>query len=219
MSDIREKDVLIMGDLNAYAKEDPIMVFIDNDMIDLHRAFHADSSYSYQHSHRVGYLDHAICNNSLYRQVRGMIAFHINSDENDYYTYHSNDNTMFRCSDHDPVLVGLQLDSTLSQDIEPIVFGKDFSDTISLLNMYDLNNPDNKSYFAIYNINGLTICPRTEIRYTDEMLQQKNKTYTLSSDNPYLPEEIKQYMPLPSGLYIFHLYFKGQVLHKKVIVK
>jgi hypothetical protein len=28
----------------------------------------------------------------------------------------SNDNTMFRCSDHDPVIVGLRLDSTLNSD-------------------------------------------------------------------------------------------------------
>jgi hypothetical protein len=78
----------------------------------LHRAFHADSSYSYTYHGTAGYLDHALCNTSLYPQVTGMVAYHINSDENDKYTYDkSNDETMFRCSDHDPVIVGLKLDS------------------------------------------------------------------------------------------------------------
>ena len=41
-----DDDILIMGDLNAYAMEDPITVLREGGMIDLHRAFHADSSYS-----------------------------------------------------------------------------------------------------------------------------------------------------------------------------
>ena len=108
-----DEDILIMGDLNAYAMEDPITVLRDKGMIDLHRAFHADSSYSYVFRGYAGYLDHALCNNTLLPQVTGMVAYHINSDESDSYTYDkSNDQTMFRSSDHDPVLVGLRLDST-----------------------------------------------------------------------------------------------------------
>lgn len=108
-----DEDILIMGDLNAYAMEDPITILKEGGMIDLHRAFHADSSYSYTYHGTAGYLDHALCNTSLYPQVTGMVAYHINSDENDKYTYDkSNDETMFRCSDHDPVIVGLKLDST-----------------------------------------------------------------------------------------------------------
>ena len=169
---------------------------------------------------RAGYIDHALCNSTLYKQITGMAAYHINSDESDNYTYDkSDDRTMFRCSDHDPVLVGLKLDSTLSQAIEPIVYGANYSDTISLYNLYDLNNPDSKSYFAIYNIDGMPICPLTEIEYTPEMLAQKDKIYTLSLDNPNLPNEMKQFMPLPAGMYIFHLYFKGEVIVKKVIIR
>ncbi|MCR5050476.1 MAG: hypothetical protein K6A36_05265 [Paludibacteraceae bacterium] len=219
-SNIRDRDVLFMGDLNSHAKTKPIFVFTDNNMIDLHRAFHADSSYSYMFAGRASYIDHAICNETLYRQITGMAAYHINSDEDDRYTYDkSDDESMFRCSDHDPILVGLRLDSTLSQALEPIVYGNNFSDTISLYNMYDLNNPDSKSYFAIYNITGMPICPLTEICYSDEMMQQKDKIYTLTGDNPNLPDEMKQYLPLPAGIYIFHLYYKGEVMHKKVIIK
>lgn len=108
-----DNDILIMGDLNAYAMEDPIKVLREGGMIDLHRAFHADSSYSYVYHGQAGYLDHALCNNTLLPQVTGMVAYHINSDESDSYTYDkSNDQTMFRSSDHDPIIVGLRLDST-----------------------------------------------------------------------------------------------------------
>lgn len=217
---MNEPDILIMGDLNAYAKEDPIMVFLNHEMIDLHRAFHADSSYSYQFSGLAGYLDHAISNKTLYLQVTGMCGFHINSDENDRYTYDkSSDNTMFRSSDHDPVLVGLKLDSTLSREINPYIYNANYSDSLVFQNMYDLNNPDKKSYFAIYTIDGLPICPVTEIKYTDEMMQQKDKTYTIAADNPNLPKEIKQYLPLPPGLYIIHIYFRNTVMRYKVMVR
>ena len=110
-----DPDMLIMGDLNAYAKEDPIRILIDAGMYDLHRYFHADTSYSYVFREQAGYLDHAIANDALIKQVTGMSVWHVNSDESDQYTYDkSNDLTVFRYSDHDPVLVGLKLDSTLS---------------------------------------------------------------------------------------------------------
>ena len=106
-----DKDMLIVGDLNAYGKEDPITTLTDGGMIDLHRTFHADSSYSYVYQGTLGYLDHALCNSTMYPQVTGMTPYHINAPEKDAYTYNGslNDGTMFRCSDHDPILVGLRL--------------------------------------------------------------------------------------------------------------
>lgn len=106
----QDNDILIMGDLNAYGKEDPITLLTDADMTDLHRYFHADSSYSYVYREQAGYLDHALANSTLLPQVTGMAAYHINSDEHDSFTYDkSSDLTMFRSSDHDPILVGLSL--------------------------------------------------------------------------------------------------------------
>lgn len=128
-----ENDVLVMGDLNAYAKEDPIRVFTDdNGYIDLHRAFHADSSYSYTYQGTAGYLDHAIASPALFPKVTGMMGYHINSDENDCYTYDGAraDRTIFRCSDHDPILVGLKL-SELNNEV---VIS---NDTIRYFRLYD----------------------------------------------------------------------------------
>ena len=119
-----DEDFLIVGDLNAYGKEDPITTLTDWGMIDLHRTFHADSSYSYVYQGTLGYLDHALCNSTLYPQVTGMTPYHINAPEKDAYTYNgsSNDGTMFRCSDHDPILIGLRLgkDNTTTDITSPI---------------------------------------------------------------------------------------------------
>jgi len=110
-----EEDLLIMGDLNCYYGSEPITILLqDGERTDLHRYFHPEGSYSYVFSGAANYLDHAICNLTLLPQVTGMQAYHVNSDEKDCYTYdgYCNDGTMFRYSDHDPVLVGLKLSST-----------------------------------------------------------------------------------------------------------
>ena len=116
-----DEDFLIVGDLNAYGKEDPITTLIDGGMIDLHRTFHADSSYSYVYQGTLGYLDHALCNSTLYPQVTGMTPYHINAPEKDGYTYSGslNDGSMFRCSDHDPILIGLSLGGIMDDDDTP----------------------------------------------------------------------------------------------------
>lgn len=196
---VMEEDLLLMGDLNCYAKTDPILVFTEsNRMIDLHRAFHADSSYSYMFGGMASYIDHAICNETLYRQITGMAAYHINSDEDDRYTYDkSSDRTMFRCSDHDPVLVGLKLDSTLSQPIVPYFNGLDIlNGTNQELVIQNAYTPDAKSYYAIYRIDG-------------SLVEQKEITSSYHT------------VPLPQnpGLYIVYLYFNGEAFPKRLIVR
>ena len=194
---INDDDILIMGDLNAYAKEDPVMLFVNRNFIDLHRAFHADSSYSYQFSNCAGYLDHAISNGSLYPQITGMASYTINSDENDRYTYDkSNDNTMFRSSDHDPVLVGLKLDSTLNYDPSPAINSAEImlgtADKLVIRNSYTEGTP---SYYAIYTINGLRLA-----------LEPITSNY----------HEVE--LPRESGVYICYLYVENRVLQRKIIV-
>jgi len=196
---IMEDDVLIMGDLNCYAKTEPIMVFTEsNSMIDLHRAFHADSSYSYMFSGLASYIDHAICNETLFRQVTGQAAYHINSDEDDKYTYDkSNDRTMFRCSDHDPVLVGLKLDSTLSRPIVPSINSVEIlSQNDKQLIIRNAYSAEQKSFYAIYTINGL-LQDRQEIT------------------SPYHTVTL----PTAPGMYIIYLYYKGTAYPQRFIVR
>jgi len=220
---VRDNDLLVMGDLNCHAFTSPIAVFTDNGMIDLHRAFHADSSYSYRTrgGNQTSYIDHALANSTLYKQVTGMAVYHINSDENDDYNYkYSSDRTMFRCSDHDPVLVGLKLDSTLSGD--PYFSGDNFGqDSLTFYYPYapgeEELNP--KMYFDIYTISGFPICAPTPIEFYGMKPEEHKKYYTFSSDNPKLPDEIKRFLPLPSGLYVIHIYYNGNVKNHKLIVR
>lgn len=196
---ILDDDILIMGDMNCYAKTEPIMVFTENSkMLDLHRAFHADSSYSYMYSGMASYIDHAISNETLYRQITGMAGYHINSDEDDKYTYDkSSDKTMFRCSDHDPVLVGLKLDNTLSQPIVPYINGLDIlqrkDNKIVIQNAY---SPDLKSFYAIYTINGI-LQERQEITSSYHVVD----------------------LPTAPGMYIIYLYYKGEAYPQRLIVR
>ena len=149
-----DDDFLIVGDLNAYGKEDPITTLTDWGMIDLHRAFHADSSYSYVYQGTLGYLDHALCNSTMYPQVTGMMPYHINAPEKDAYTYNGslNDGTMFRCSDHDPILVGLRLgkDNT-STDLTAPTYEFYYNHAIQ-----SIENAQGGTY-TIYNIAGSVV--------------------------------------------------------------
>jgi len=106
-----ENDVLIMGDLNAYGKEDPVVTLVNAGYTDLHRAYHADSAYSYVFNNEAGYLDNALVSASLRSSVTGVTVFHINSDEPSMFEYNGNayQPNMYRSSDHDPVVVGLSL--------------------------------------------------------------------------------------------------------------
>ena len=122
---ITESDRILLGDLNAYRMEDPIMRLMrgaDNaagNADDLVSVF-GPESYSYQFDGTWGSLDHAIVSQSLNAQLTGKTKWHINSDEPvilDYNTeFKSADQQAsffapdaFRSSDHDPVLVGLNL--------------------------------------------------------------------------------------------------------------
>ena len=149
-----DEDFLIVGDLNAYGKEDPITTLTDWGMIDLHRTFHADSSYSYVYQGTLGYLDHALCNSTLYPQVTGMTPYHINAPEKDGYTYDGslNDGTMFRCSDHDPILIGLRLgkDNTTT-DITSPTYAFYYNHAIR-----SIENAQGGTY-TIYNIDGTIV--------------------------------------------------------------
>jgi Predicted extracellular nuclease len=106
-----DNDVLIMGDLNAYAKEDPITTLVNAGYTDMHRAFHADSAYSYMYNGEAGYLDNVLANATMKQQITGVSVFHINADEPTMFEYSGSafKPDMYRYSDHDPVIVGLSL--------------------------------------------------------------------------------------------------------------
>jgi uncharacterized protein len=115
-----DPDVLILGDLNSYAKEDPITTLEKAGYTNLIQRFNGAEAYSYAFDGQWGYLDHALGTASITRQVTGVRDWHINADEPsvlDYNTEFKSPGQVaslyapdeFRISDHDPVVVGLDL--------------------------------------------------------------------------------------------------------------
>lgn len=135
-----DPDFLIIGDLNSYDKEDPIDAVkagaddvegTDDDFVDLSRKFNGQFAYSYVFDGQLGYLDYALATRSLRKRVTGVTEWHINADEPDLLDYDMSfkgaaqealfEENPFRSSDHDPVIVGLDLSApALSVGASPL---------------------------------------------------------------------------------------------------
>ncbi|HEY2292421.1 MAG TPA: ExeM/NucH family extracellular endonuclease [Thermoanaerobaculia bacterium] len=127
-----DPDVLLLGDFNSYAHEDPVTTLEAGGYTDLETSFDPNT-YSYLFSAELGHLDYGFANASLLPQVTGAAPWHINADEVDLFDYNDEvadageasfeekpdgsaltpprvvfaPGTPYRASDHDPVLVGL----------------------------------------------------------------------------------------------------------------
>ncbi len=120
-----DDDILITGDLNAYALEDPIITIqqgadqtadTDDDYTNLINQFVGEEAYSFVFDGQAGYLDHALGSKTLTEQVTGVAEWQINADEPKVIDYENFFNPSgyyspdpLRASDHDPVIVGLDL--------------------------------------------------------------------------------------------------------------
>ncbi len=130
-TDSGDPDMLIIGDLNSYAMEDPIVALETAGYTNLVKLFGGSDAYGYVFDGQLGYLDHALANSSLNPQVAGVAEWHINADEIPLFDYNDDARTAdeasfeeesdvlplyepneFRTSDHDPILIGLNLDAT-----------------------------------------------------------------------------------------------------------
>ncbi len=140
-----DPDVFIIGDLNSYAKEDPITTLISGGFVNLISAFvgAGNATYSFTFQGQSGYLDHALASSSLVPQITGVAEWHVNADEPIARDYNDNIDSFppsngnddelnqpylyqplaYRAADHDPVLIGfapcaLSL-STISESFPP----------------------------------------------------------------------------------------------------
>lgn len=128
---VEKPNILLLGDMNSYAKEAPIQVFekanykvLLNDKV----VGQGEQAYSYVFgvaSNADGYggagnLDHAIADANLYSKVKKAFSWHINADEPTVLDYNEEYKTdaqkalffsedAYRSSDHDPVIVDLDL--------------------------------------------------------------------------------------------------------------
>lgn len=109
-------DMLLIGDFNAYGKEDPIDVFTSNGWSDL-VADKTDGQYTYTFDGELGSLDHVIASPSLASSITGAGVWGINSPEwsdRGYAFGATEEGTPYRSSDHDPIIVGV------SSEIPPV---------------------------------------------------------------------------------------------------
>lgn len=124
-----DSDYLLLGDYNAYAKEDPISVITGAGYVDV-ADFYGDP-YSYVFAGQWGTLDYAFASPSLAAQLSGGAEYHINADEPNALDYNTNFKSAgqitslfnadeFRTSDHDPVVVGVNLGVTLPVDVPEV---------------------------------------------------------------------------------------------------
>jgi predicted extracellular nuclease len=121
-------DYLILGDLNSYAQEDPIDAIragaddtlgTADDYTNLIATYQGKYAYSYVFDGQAGYLDQALASSTLVGQVTGAADWHINADEPDLLDYDTSfkppaqdaiyEPNAYRSSDHDAVVIGLDL--------------------------------------------------------------------------------------------------------------
>ncbi|KRC18259.1 ExeM/NucH family extracellular endonuclease [Acidovorax sp. Root217] len=112
-----DTDVLLVGDFNAYSKETPISTLAASGYSKV------STGNSYSFDGLWGSLDHALASSSLTSQVAGTFKWGINAEEPtllDYNMENKNDAQdasyfnadPYRSSDHNPILIGLNLSST-----------------------------------------------------------------------------------------------------------
>ncbi|GAB2696828.1 ExeM/NucH family extracellular endonuclease [Thalassiella azotivora] len=132
-----DPDHLVIGDLNSYDHEDPIRALESAGYTDEIERFGGEYAYGYVFDGKVGYLDHALSSASLTSQVTGAAEWHVNADEPDALDYNLDfgrpadwyEPNLYRASDHDPVLVGL--------DLTPASAGQCYADDAQTVASFD----------------------------------------------------------------------------------
>lgn len=143
--DARTNDVALVGDFNSYTHEDPLETLYSAGWTNAAR----QNDYSYNFDGLSGSLDHVLLNPSATKRLTGSGVWNINSVEpvlREYSRYKSTlvdyyRTDLYRASDHDPVVVGLER-------------GKAREVTLTMLNFNDFHgriaaaSPDTKQFFG-----------------------------------------------------------------------
>jgi 5'-nucleotidase len=114
--DLGTDRVFLSGDFNSYTREDPLQKLYDAGYTDI-GAKSSPDEHTYLFDGTVGSLDHVLGNAEAMRTVTGAHVWNINSVEsvaNEYSRYNYNATNFYepdpyRASDHDPLVVGLNL--------------------------------------------------------------------------------------------------------------
>ena len=108
-------EIAVIGDINAYGQEDPIRAILDAGYHDT-LADQLGDVYTYVFDGEHGRLDHSLVSDEMAERGRivDTAVWHINVDEPAAFDYRrwnnpeDQDESEFRSSDHDPIIMGLQ---------------------------------------------------------------------------------------------------------------
>lgn len=107
------EDIFLLGDFNAYTEEDPVHAIEDAGYQNLN-----DGEATYVYDGAVGSLDHVFANEAASENVTGTDVWNINSVESVLHEYSRHNyfasdlyrpESVYRASDHDPILVGIDV--------------------------------------------------------------------------------------------------------------
>jgi predicted extracellular nuclease len=151
-------DTLLLGDFNSYFQENPIDVLKTAGYENLQERI--EDPYSYVFDGQIGSLDYILANGSLSTQVTGITEWHINADEADALDYNLDFSrapdyfdgaVVARVSDHDPLLVGLELAGNSTPRLIAGTNKADvFTDDAGFATTYRAGNGDD----VVYGLNG-----------------------------------------------------------------
>ncbi|KQY97023.1 hypothetical protein ASD19_08830 [Microbacterium sp. Root53] len=122
------EDVFLAGDFNAYGAEDPVQVIEEAGYTDVNVALNGGEA-TYSFDGMDGSLDHVFANTGALELVTGVDVWQINAQEQvgfEYSRHNYNatilyDESVFRASDHNPEIVGLDLPPLVVQAGEPVI--------------------------------------------------------------------------------------------------
>lgn len=99
-----DENIIVLGDFNAYSKEDPIQVLQSTN---LHRLETVNHSYVYKGKN--GSLDHVFVSDNFINHINLVQTWNINSIYPSWinYSYNLADSSYIRSSDHNPMVIGV----------------------------------------------------------------------------------------------------------------
>ncbi len=138
-----ETDQLVIGDLNAYSQEAPITTMINAGFVNTVRDQNGGSSFpcssvpSYVFRGEWGSLDHALASATLAAKVTGATPWTVNAPEPTALDYDTQFNDpalyaddFYRFSDHDPIVVGMDLGPALPVELLSFTGQEDNGDVL-----------------------------------------------------------------------------------------
>lgn len=216
---IDDEDIILIGDLNAYAMEDPIRAFADNGYKNAVAELDGNTlGYSYSFSGRAGSLDYALVSPSLLSKIVATNDWHINADEPtllDYNVEFKSDAQQsslyaagpYRASDHDPIIVDIKSEGILTPEEQtPVIAANQtfivnenspVGTVIGQLAFSDPNANDSPVVkFIVSGSNSVTINNQGQIVVTAELDYEQQSLITLvvqaqdSADNISLEQTV-----------------------------